>query len=186
MNDQEFEDKFKARENRSYLKYKKVVKISIYGAFSSGRIDKLIKLRDYLRKYGYNARLSIDFEDEYPRHENESIEEYNRRLSEKLNDWGDIHIFVFFYEREHESNINQSASMELERTHNLGNDRYVVLYFEKGSLEQMRTVFTGLVKKSGWDYETFEEIEDILDDAIGFCSNCIRNMSENCRESTTS
>jgi len=180
------EDRDTVRKERiSFFKYKKEINISIYGAFSSGRINKLTKLRDYLRGHGYNAKLSIDLEKEYPRKENESKEEYNRRISEILIRWGDIHIFVFFCEHEGEFNVNQSASMELEGVYRSGKCDCVVLYFEEGSLEQMRSLLRGLVSKTGWDYEVFENIEDIFDDAIGFCSNCIHKIFGGAKEYTT-
>lgn len=102
--------------------------------------------------------------------EGEEEDIYNLRMSDLLADWGEIHIFVFFFEYEGESNINQSASMEFEK---LANSRCVVIYFEDGSYRQMKTRIKGHVKKSGFDHDIFKEIEEIFDDALAFCLNCL-------------
>lgn len=185
MDAEEFERRFKDKERRSYLKYKQEVKINIYGAFSGGRIEKLKKLRDFLRKNGYNARISTDLEEIYPRGENEGDDEYNRRISELFINDGDIHIFVFFTASEGEKDLNQSAAMELESIYRLGKDEYVIIYFEDGSWEQVRTLLRGLVRKKGWDHEIFKEIEDIFEDALSFCSNCIRKIFDEFREESS-
>ncbi len=185
MNAEEFERRFKDKERHSYLKYKHEVKINIYGAFSRGRIEKLKKLRDFLRKNGYNARISTDLEEIYPRGENEGDDEYNRKISELFINDGDIHIFVFFTASEDEKDLNQSAAMELESVYRLSKDEYVIIYFEKDSQKQVRTLLRGLVKREGWDHEIFKEIEDIFEDALSFCNNCIRKIFNELREEST-
>ncbi|ADB58538.1 hypothetical protein [Archaeoglobus profundus] len=194
----DFNKRYKSKEERSILKYKDKLKIGIFGSFAGDRFKKLESLKNYLKKKGYtNVRLSTDFEKEFPREPDESKVEYNRRLSEIIIDWCDVYIFVFFREEKYpdDVNLNQSASMELERVYTLYKDKFnngekfLIIYSEKKCRDQMRSVFKGLAireTKSGiWEWEEFENIGDIFENASRFCFRCLRKMFGGFREAAT-
>ena len=143
--------------------------VSIYGAFTGGRYKKLEDLRNCLRDEGYNAILSTDLEELYPRREDETEDEYNLRISEKLMEVGDVHIFVFFKSKidlllklkedpnidverlleyvKKEINLNMSPAIELKTIYDMYLDDCIVIFYEESSIEELKTLLKGLMDR---------------------------------------
>jgi len=162
--------------------YKLRCKVNIYGAFSGNRIKYLEKVRDYLRECDYpppitcDIGLSTDLAKRYQKREDEDEDEYNRRISEKFLNEGDIHIFFFFKASKGEPDLNQSASIELATLLSRGEKERITLYFEKNSFGQVRTLLRGIAKSL--DYDEFKDIQEILFDAYRFVSNTLHHLEK--------
>jgi hypothetical protein len=163
---------------------KKRTKIGIFGSFHGPRKAALHALKKFLNDNGYNAQISEDL-DKRPEKDKKKIDPiYDRKLSEKLLEESDIHIFVLAREHEDEpSNLIQSVSMEMERLHTLSesgrkSEKYVVVFAETGLIGTMGGVCEGLLleKKGDWPVGEFDEIQDTFKPSRQVCMNFIQDM----------
>ena len=83
--------------------------VGIFGSFEEKRKSKLIKIKNFLLKYQFAAKISSDFECGNPKKSTEDIDAYNGRMSDLLLRRSNIHIFIFFYELDGEHNLNSST-----------------------------------------------------------------------------
>lgn len=125
-----------ADEQRISSAQKRSIPIGIFGSFWPRNQPYLIAIRDWLREDGYDARISLDLSIECPQGADEDDDSYNLRISHRLLDTSTIHLFVFFVEGDAEHNINQSASMELERLFVQDRRQNALFIREEGVLEQ--------------------------------------------------
>lgn len=170
--------------NNQLASLKHQTKIGIFGSFSGSRKAGLLALKKFLRDNGYNARISEDLDKRSLPERLKRDPVCDRKLSDKLIQESDIHIFILVKEQEDEpSNLIQSVSMEIERLHTLSDcglksEKYVVIYAEAGLVGTMGGVCEGLllVKKGDWSVGEFNDIEEIFQPARQFCMNCILDM----------
>jgi hypothetical protein len=172
------------QRNKQLENLKKRTKIGIFGSFSGNRKSELLSLKKFLCDNGYYAQISEDL-DKRPQKERKNKDPTcDRKLSEKLIQESDIHIFVLPREHEGEpSNLIQSVSMEIEHLHTLSvcgkkSEKYVAVYAETGLIGKMGGVCEGLLalKKSDWVVEEFDVVQEIFKPARQFCLNCIQDM----------
>ena len=173
-----------SRRSQQLENCKKQTRIGIFGSFHGPRKAALVALKKYLLENGYNARISEDL-DKRPEKDRKKIDPtYDRRLSEKLLQESDIHIFVLPREQVDEpSNLIQSVSMEIERLHTLSecgrmSEKYVAVYLETGLTGTMGGVCEGLLasKKGDWSVQEFDDPREIFKPARQFCTKCIQDM----------
>ena len=158
--------------------------IGIFGSFYGTRKSDLISLKQFLRNYGYNPRISEDLDKRKEKDRKKKDPVCDRKLSEKLINDSDIHIFVLVRENEEDpDNLIQSVSMEIERLNTLygcgeKSAKYVAVYAEKGLIGTMGSVCEGLLlsKKGDWIIVEFEDFQDIFKPARQFCLNCIQDI----------
>ncbi|WP_342678809.1 hypothetical protein [Methanofollis sp. UBA420] len=161
--------------------------IGIYGSFYNNRKEDLIRLRDSLRKLGYNARISEDLDDGSGNIGGISKSVWDRELSERLINESDAHIFVVPRRREGESDtLIQSVSMELERLNTLiecgtKKNQQIAVFYELGLMDLKEwgvgAVFRGLIDRSqSWTVGEFERINDLLPQARSFCFDALYRL----------
>ena len=178
----------KLKALRDYLRkndYNARLSIDLKELYGKEELMKLIekKLWEYKLKDNHEEllqalrkRLDMFYDDKYIKDDYQTI--FDRIISEIFMDDGHIHIFVFFKAKKNETDLNQSPAMELERLYNTKRDEFVAVYFEKNSIRQVRTLLRGLVKTQNYWLGEFKSIEDIFEEVIGFCNNCLIKMSK--------
>lgn len=151
-----------ADKQRVSLALKRSIPIGIFGSFNPRNKPLLEAIRDRLRAAGYDACISRDLEKEHPKGEEEDVNAYNLRISHLLLDRSHIHIFVFFYEKDTEHNINQSASMEYDRLCERGGLHDGLILGEEGMLEQAGGILLGRLSQNRqkFRWEPFIRTED--------------------------
>ncbi len=123
-----------SERRRQFDRLKKNTPVGIFGSFYGSRKTDLRALQQFLLKDGYFPRLSEDLEEEPGNDIKDPVR--NRKLSERLIDESDIHIFILVRETEGDPpNLIQSVSMEMERLQTFHeckkkSARYVAVYVE--------------------------------------------------------
>jgi hypothetical protein len=146
--------------------------VGIFGSFEEKRKTKLNKIKNFLLKHQFDAKISSDFECSNPKKPTEDIDTYNGRMSDLLLRWSDIHIFIFFFELDGEHNLNSSTYREVT---SLGK-KPVLVIFEEGALDQQRTLFRRDLKNFRWTHHTSSNLKKINDVCLQYCINRVMGM----------
>jgi hypothetical protein len=158
---------------------KALVPIGVYGSFKTKNIGYLKAMRDYLRKNGYLAFISLDIQELCKKPQDMDDKSYNNLISGVMIKICQIHVVFLFKEETDEHNINMSAIMELTALANK-KDRHVVVFHEKGAIDQLSSLASGLLKiQVDWAGVPFNRITtniegELLPSGISFCYNEIK------------
>jgi hypothetical protein len=157
-----------------YDRFKESIQIGIYGYFNQPKRKELIKLREFLKSSGLNAKLSLDIENHSP--EIISYEADAMESSEILYNNSDIHIFIISPRQRGRSNqLLDSVSMEYGWAYRDRCQR-VGVYFRKGF--DISTLPLGACHKMRdiWVTDSFINISEIFSKVTKFCEDKIREM----------
>lgn len=146
--------------------------IGIFGSFEEKRKIRLNKIKNFLLKHQFDAKISSDFECSNPKKQTEDIDTYNGRMSDLLLNRSEIHIFIFFYELDGEHNLNSSTYREIV---SLGK-KPVLAIFEEGALNQQKTLFHRDLKNLKWTPFTSSNFKKINDVCLQYCINRVMGM----------
>ncbi len=165
--------------------YRKTVRIGIFGSFYNSRKDDLIWLRDYLKSQGYTqTRISEDLDDRSDEERKTDNPIVNRKLSTRLIDESDIHIFVVCSPETTEPlTLLQSVSMEIERVCTLREKgllaaEHVVVYLQNPLKNTSGGVFKGLMMtmNNDWIFYDYDNIEELFTASRALCFECLREI----------
>ena len=144
--------------------------VGIFGSFEEKRKIRLNKIKNFLLKHQFDAKISSDFECSNPKKPTEDIDIYNGRMSDLLLRRSKIHIFIFFFELDGEHNLNSSTHREIV---SLGK-KPVLVIFEEGALEQQKSLFRRDLKNFNWTHATLSNINKINDVCLQYCINRVQ------------
>ncbi len=154
--------------------------IGIFGSFH--RLETLTALRDHLNASGYYARLSTDLGSGMASSPDPDV--YNFDQSTRLVEESAVHIFLLFAPRPGESEVNQSAVLEIGELRRLCEEHYrlsptrscALLLIEVGV--DLRSPLRGAVGSSAcrWEHDFFTEPVVTLRAARKFCHNALRRQ----------
>ncbi|MGD9938044.1 MAG: hypothetical protein AB7S61_11320 [Methanoregulaceae archaeon] len=154
--------------------------IGIFGSFF--RLEALTALRDHLNASGYHARLSLNIGSDMAGAPDPDV--YNFEQSKRLVEESAVHIFYLFMERDGESEVNQSATLEVgellrlcSAQSRLSPIRSCALILLEEGLE-LRSPLTGAIRSSPcwWEHELFADPAETLRVARKFCHNALRRQ----------
>jgi len=125
-------------DRKTLLKIRKARTIvGIFGSYT--KFDELTRIKNHLNhNVGFLSYLADDLKQIYPKREIQTVNSYNRVLSEKLVGMSNIHLFIFFDNLPGESEINQSVVSEIRYLYDITKPCHkflaecVVIYAQKG------------------------------------------------------
>lgn len=170
----------RAARDRRLQRLKASMPIGIFGSFL--RLEALTALRDHLTASGYHARLSTDLGSEMASAPDPDI--YNLAQSMRLVQESAVHIFLLFAPRDGESEVNQSAVLEIAELRRLCSEQSrfspvrscALLLVEEGV--EVRSPLTGALRSStcSWEHDFFTDPAATHRTARKFCHNALRRQ----------
>ena len=158
-----------------YRHFIKNTQIGIFGYFGDSGLDNLIKLRDYLKRQGFNAKLSIDIENSV----SNVISAQSDAIQSSLQLYRTSKILIFIITPaplDQQNKLLDSVAMEYGWAY-LEKRNCVGVYFKKGF--EFNTLPQGAIDEMYediWRYETFDQIEDVMGIISRFCEDKTREL----------